>query len=180
VRRAGLAGDYVLVLGETRAYKNLHGVLRAFARVRPAELTLAVAGRADEGARRLAHALGIAARVRWVDAGDDETLADLYAAARAFVFASFHEGFGIPPLEAMACGCPVVASRAASVPEVCGDAAAYVDPADVEEIADAITRVAGDDGVRGEMRERGIARAARFGYDDAAREIAAVLAAAER
>jgi glycosyltransferase involved in cell wall biosynthesis len=173
-------GEYVLVLGESRAYKNLGGVLRAFARVREAGLTLAVAGRVGDDAPRLAASLGIAPRVRFLGGVDDETLADLYAAARAFVFPSFHEGFGIPPLEAMACGCPVVASRAASIPEVCGDGALYVDPADGEEIADALARVATDDTLRGEMRGRGLARAAGFSYDAAADAVAAVLAGVAR
>jgi glycosyltransferase involved in cell wall biosynthesis len=95
-----------------------------------------------------------------------ESLVDLYRSASALVFPSLYEGFGQPAIEAMACGCPVAASRAAALPEVCGDAARYFDPWSVEDMADAMLDVL-DHGDR--YRERGLARAARFDWDTCAR-----------
>jgi glycosyltransferase involved in cell wall biosynthesis len=101
----------------------------------------------------------------WVDARgrvSDEELADLYRSAAALVFPSLSEGFGLPPLEAMACGCPVAVARAASLPEVCGDAAVYFDPTSVEDIARGI-----DDVLAGPPTG-GIEQAARFTWDECA------------
>jgi glycosyltransferase involved in cell wall biosynthesis len=93
-------------------------------------------------------------------------LAALYRRAAALVFPSLHEGFGQPPLEAMACGCPVACSNTTSLPEICGDAAVYFDPNAADEIADAVLRVVDRPG---DLARRGLARAARFTWDRAAR-----------
>ena len=93
-------------------------------------------------------------------------LASLYRRAACLVFPSLYEGFGLPPLEAMACGCPVAASNAAAIPEVCGDAAVFFDPTDVEAMAAAMLEA---DDRRDELREKGLARAARFTWDETAR-----------
>jgi glycosyltransferase involved in cell wall biosynthesis len=92
----------------------------------------------------------------------------LYQQACCFVFPSRYEGFGLPPLEAMACGCPVVASDAASLPEVCGGAAAYVDPNDPMQIADTVTQVIEDAALRLSLQERGREHVAKFRWVDAA------------
>jgi glycosyltransferase involved in cell wall biosynthesis len=97
----------------------------------------------------------------------DADLPELYAAARVFAYPSLYEGFGIPPLEAMACGTPVVASNAGALPEVLGDAALLVDPRDEAALAEAL-RAAADD--RGSLRRRGLERAARYRWDRAATE----------
>ncbi len=165
---------YVLAVGETRAYKNVDGLIRAFARVRTPGLQLVVVGAVaarQQSLPKLAAEMGIADRVKFLGQVGDDELAALYCGAQAFVFPSLYEGFGIPPLEAMACGCPVIATTAASVPEVCGDAAVYVDPADGEAITAQIERVAGDDALRASLRARGAARAAHFSYRDAATQI---------
>jgi glycosyltransferase involved in cell wall biosynthesis len=107
----------------------------------------------------------------WVDARGrvgDEELVELYRTAAALVFPSLSEGFGLPPLEAMACGCPVAVSRAASLPEVCGDAAVYFDPTSVEDIARGI------DDVLATPPTGGIEQAARFTWDECARRHDAV------
>lgn len=93
-------------------------------------------------------------------------LASLYGRAACLVYPSLYEGFGLPPLEAMACGCPVAASNAGAIPEVCGDAAVLFDPTDVEAMAAAMLEV---DGRRDELRELGLARAAQFTWDETAR-----------
>ena len=94
-------------------------------------------------------------------------LASLYRRAACLVFPSLYEGFGLPPVEAMACGCPVAASHAGALPEVCGDAAVLFDPTDVDAIAAAILQV---DERREELSERGLAHAARFTWDETARK----------
>ena len=101
----------------------------------------------------------------------DEELASAYRGARILAFPSLYEGFGLPPLEAMACGTPVVTSRLSSLPEVVGDAALLVDPYDTEAIAGAIARVLGDAGLAQDLARRGRARAAGFSWERSVRSI---------
>jgi glycosyltransferase involved in cell wall biosynthesis len=109
--------------------------------------------------------------VRWLGHVPDEDLPGLYAGARCFVLPSLYEGFGLPCLEAMACGTPVVASNAGALPDTCGGAALLVDPSDPTAIADAVERAIGDD----RLRAAGLVRAGMFSWDRAAREIDALL-----
>ncbi|MGD1902089.1 MAG: glycosyltransferase family 4 protein [Geitlerinemataceae cyanobacterium] len=160
---------FVLCVGETRPYKNIRRAIEAFARVvasgqRPT-LTLAIVGqlnRLDTAIAALPQQLGIADRVQFLGYVSDTDLADLYRRAAAFLFPSLYEGFGIPPLEAMACGCPTIVSRAASMPEVCGDAPHYIDPHGVEDIATGIVRVTGDRAYAQTLRSRGLDRVQSF------------------
>ena len=101
----------------------------------------------------------------------DAELRALYDNAECFVYPSFYEGFGLPPLEAMTCGCPVVASRAASLPEVCGEAAVYCDPGDPADIARALDEVLENAEFRSELRRRGEMRAARFTWSRSAQAL---------
>ena len=104
----------------------------------------------------------------------NEELVYLYNAASLFVLPSFYEGFGLPPLEAMACGTPVIVSKVSSLPEVVGDAGLLVEPEDVEGLTVAMWRVLTDEKVRREMRAKGLKRAATFSWERAARETLAV------
>jgi glycosyltransferase involved in cell wall biosynthesis len=101
----------------------------------------------------------------------EETLAVMYRLASVFVFPSLYEGFGLPPLEAMASGTPVVTSNVSSLPEVAGNAALLVDPMNPEAIADGIQRVLTDDRLRQHLRERGIARARQFSWETSVRRV---------
>jgi glycosyltransferase involved in cell wall biosynthesis len=169
---------YILTVGETRPYKNLHRLIQAFAGVRERDLKLAVVGstnRHNLSLTALPASLRIADRVRFLGLVPDEDLVSLYGGAVAFVFPSMYEGFGMPPLEAMACGCPVIASHAASIPEVCGDAAVYVDPMSTAEISQAIDRVSGDEPLRASLRLRGSSRVAAFSYRRTAEQVLDVL-----
>ena len=113
---------------------------------------------------------GMESVVDFLDYVPDEDLPALFAACDAFVFPSLYEGFGLPPLEAMACGAPVVASNTSALPEILGDAALLVNPREVGAIADAIERVITNRALRDELRAKGIAQAAKFSWERAARE----------
>jgi glycosyltransferase involved in cell wall biosynthesis len=117
---------------------------------------------------------GLGSRVRRLDYVPQQQLPVLYNLARAFVFPSRYEGFGFPPLEAMASGTPVICSNAASLPEVVGDAALLLAPEDADALAAAMLRVARDADLRAELRARGLAQAQMFSWERAARETAAV------
>jgi glycosyltransferase involved in cell wall biosynthesis len=104
-------------------------------------------------------------RVRFLGKLTDEDLAAVYRGADVVVFASLYEGFGLPVIEAMACGAPVVTSNSCSLPEVAGGAAVLVDPRSSEEIGDAILRVLGDQSLAAELRQRGIVNAMRFSWE---------------
>ena len=105
----------------------------------------------------------------------DADRAALLSGAEALVYPSLYEGFGLPVLEAMACGTPVVASNRPALPEVAGDSALLVDPEDPHQLAQAIERVLSDERLRRVLRQRGLERAARFSWDETARRTAAVL-----
>lgn len=162
---------FVLSMGNTKPHKELPTVLRAFARLGDPSLHLALAG-VDPGGFA-ASVLGsdpAAARVHFTGRISDDTLRALFAGAGALAFPSRYEGFGLPPLEAMAFGTPVVTSSAASLPEVVGDAALLVEPGDVDALADALRRVLGDGELAGRLAEAGRARAATFTWAHTARE----------
>jgi alpha-1,3-rhamnosyl/mannosyltransferase len=175
---AGLApfglrrGEYLLFMGTIEPRKNLVRLLEAVELVGPKIGRLVVAGGQGwrDGRIRAAMAgLEAAGRVQRLGYVADDARAVLLSGARAFVFPSLYEGFGLPPLEAMACGAPVVTSNVASLPEVVGDAALLVDPEDVEALAAALDRIWNDDALRARLRERGLLRAAEFSWERTAR-----------
>jgi len=172
-------GSYLLAVGDHRPHKNLQRALEAFDRVGDGNLRLILAGRTflqdrDYVPRALA---GLRRPQRVIVPGyvPPEELPALYSDAVALLFPSLYEGFGLAPLEAMACGTPVIASRAASIPEVCGDAAEYFDPLSVGEMEQAIRGVLDDEGRRQELRERGLRRARLFSWDDVVERIHGIL-----
>ena len=161
---------YLLYVGNHKPHKNLPRLVRALAQLRKRHsLRLLLAGPVEPELLSLARTVGVADRLVFLGPVPDEQLPRLYRGAVAFVFPSLHEGFGLPPLEAMACGTPVVSSLATSLPEVVGDAAVAVDPLDVDSIANGIDRIVSDEQLRAELRVRGLAQAARFSWDDTAK-----------
>jgi glycosyltransferase involved in cell wall biosynthesis len=112
--------------------------------------------------------------VRFFGFVPDKTLAVLYRLARAFVFPSLYEGFGLPPLEAMASGTPVITSNLSSLPEVVGDAALLIDPYDPSAIADAMRRVLLDSDLRDDLRQRGLRRVSEFSWERSVRRVRAI------
>ena len=174
LRELDLSPGYVLYLGGFDVRKNLRSVFAAFAHVCGIvdAARLVIAGKLPAvdsdfapDPRRLAREARIpAARVRFVGFVPEEAKPAVYRSARAFVFPSIYEGFGLPPLEALACGVPVVGSNAASLPEVVGDAGVLVEPDDVEGIAAALIRLLRDDAFYAEMCQRALRQAARFSW----------------
>lgn len=162
-----LPDQYVLYLGINKPHKNLVRLVDAFSLLtrRLSGLTLVIGGRWDsrypEPLQRAA-ALGLGDAVRFLGAIPEEDLPALYSGATAFVFPSLYEGFGLPVLEALACGVPVICSGNSSLPEVTGDAAVLVDPRDVDSLAAAMRRVLQDAALRDELRGKALARAREF------------------
>lgn len=169
---------FLLCVGETRPYKNLRLLLRAFARANLPDLDLAIVGTLNKRDRTLLdypRELGCGDRVKFLGFVPDDDLAVLYRHAVAFCFPSRYEGFGIPPLEAMACGCPVLAARAAAIPEVCGDAASFADPDDAEDWVRGLSQLAADASLRQQLRQRGLDRVQSFRYREMGDRIFAIL-----
>jgi len=174
-RDRGLPGEYFLFVGTREPRKNLPRLLTAYARLAEADAApdLAVVGSPGWLAGELesrAASLAIERRVHWLVGVPGSELPALYAGAVALVLPSLYEGFGLPVLEAMACGAPVVCSDAGSLPEIAGGAAVLFDPTDVGAIADAMRRVWREPSLRDDLRGRGRERSAAFSWRRAADE----------
>jgi glycosyltransferase involved in cell wall biosynthesis len=171
---------WVVTLGAVDPRKNTARVLEAFARFRASGFAghrLVVVGLDHDSSGRLlqrAQELGIAAHVTLRGFVTEPELVALYNAAEMFVYASLYEGFGLPVLEAMACGAPVVASCRTSVPEIAGGAALLVEPTDVDSLAGAMRTIAGDGSTRQRLRDLGLSQAAGFSWEQAAADVVRV------
>jgi glycosyltransferase involved in cell wall biosynthesis len=168
----GIREPYLLYVGSLKRHKNISTLLKAYAQLRQMRdipQRLLVVGYDAQGKRELAAEcahLGISDRVDFVPYVRQELLPKVYAAADALVMPSRLEGFGLPVLEAMACGAPVICSRAASLPEVGGQAVVYFDPQSPEDLASAVERVLSSKDLRERLRARGLARAAQFTWEN--------------
>jgi glycosyltransferase involved in cell wall biosynthesis len=171
-QRFTIPGKFILFVGNLKPHKNVPTLLRAFAKVRDTlELHLVIIGDDASGRpalQRLAAELAIQGSVNFIRSVQQQDLPSLYSAASLVVMPSFEEGFGLPVIEAMACGTPVVCSNAASLPEVAGDAACMFDPHDDDSLADAIQRVLGSESMQADMRQKGIKQATKFSWNDVA------------
>lgn len=175
------SSEYLLCLGSLEPRKNLTRLLAAWASVLPElpqDLWLVVAGSGDQGVYTNANLGKIPDRVMMTGYVSEEHLRGLYAGSLGFVYPSIAEGFGLPPVEAMACGVPVLTSSVTSLPEVCGDAAVYVDPLDEASIAGGIKRFVQDIHLRQRLALAGRERAKRFTWRSAADGTLSVLRAA--
>lgn len=181
LRRYGIDAPYLLCVGNFKPHKNLPRLLQAYAALPPAlrgRYRLVLAG-GDAAHRpeldRLVLSLGIASHVRFPGLIDDRDLPMLYSACSLFVLPSLEEGFGLPALEAMACGTAVVASNRASLPEVVGAAAVLCDPTDKESMTSAIRRVLEDPSLQDHLGSKGLERARHFTPDHAAERVIQVI-----
>jgi glycosyltransferase involved in cell wall biosynthesis len=170
LERHGLARQgYALVIGTGAAHKNLDALRGAAAALRSRGLALAVAGAKDVAVFR--DGTAPPEDVRALGRVSDAELRALYEGALCLLFPSRYEGFGLPPLEAMWCGCPVIAGPAGAVPEVCGEAALYFDADEPGSLAGAVARLADDASLRAGLAALGRARAAEFSWEMAARRL---------
>ena len=161
---------YILYVGNVKPHKNLRALVKAFASIcDKIPHNLVIVGKkegfitGDETVAREAERLG--GRVQFTGYVDDERLHQYFAHAGALAFPSLYEGFGFPPLEAMAAGCPALVSTAASLPEICGDAALYCDPHRPEDIASKLLELLTDEALRAELRRKGLVRARAFTWE---------------
>ena len=174
--RYEMTQPYILYVGKHHAYKNIMTLMQAYMAQRDIyqNFQLVIAGKRDSRQKTLYDAAAqfdCGKRILFTDFVPDADLFDLYRGARLFVFPSRYEGFGLPPLEAMACGVPVICSNAASLPEVVGDAAISVKPDDASALVDAICSVLTDENLWQTLKNKGLARAQQFSWETAARQL---------
>jgi glycosyltransferase involved in cell wall biosynthesis len=178
--RFQIDAPFILYAGNIKPHKNLDRLIEAFSILRRRgveDAKLFIIG--DEASkypalRRLVHRFQLHHHVRFFGFVPDAVLAALYRLASVFVFPSLYEGFGLPPLEAMAAGTPVVTSNTSSLPEVVGDAALLIDPMDAGAIADAVARILGDGTLRADLVRRGHARVQAFSWERSVSRVQAV------
>jgi glycosyltransferase involved in cell wall biosynthesis len=184
----GIDGDYVLAVGSIQPRKNLPRLIKAYSLLRHGPTAgklpkLVLVGKNAwlyEETLRSLHECGVSEAAVLTGYVPDSDLAALYSGALCFVYPSYFEGFGLPPLEAMKCGAPVIVGNQTSLPEVVGDAAIQVDPLDANGIAIAIQKLISDAGLRSEFRNKGLARAKRFDWNETARQTLAIYQKAVR
>ena len=180
--RYDIGERYFLYLGTLQPRKNLRRLVEAFAHfaARPSgsDIQLVLAGKrgwlCDELFEQIDH-LGLDRQVHLPGYIAEEDKASLLSGAMAFVFPSLHEGFGLPVLEAQACGCPVITSTTSSLPEVAGDAALLVDPRDIVALSVAMERLIHEEGLRAELTKRGFANVSRFSWETCAETVLRVM-----
>jgi glycosyltransferase involved in cell wall biosynthesis len=178
-RKYQLPDQFLLYVGTLEPRKNLSRLVRAFGRLKkqgqPHKLVLAGPwGWSMNGFQQQIEQLELGDAVQMLGYIPDEDLPGLYSLATVFVFPSIYEGFGLPPLEAMACGTPVLSSKNSSLAEICGDAAYLIDPLDEENLVDGLRRVLEDKNLQKKLGENGRKRATEFSWERAARETTAV------
>jgi glycosyltransferase involved in cell wall biosynthesis len=167
---------YLLYVGSRKPHKNLSRLLQAYAISGVcADVRLLLSGQPEKKLMTEIDRLGIRSNVAFADLASDITLSEAYRGAVGFLFPSLYEGFGLPPIEAMACGVPVLTSNVCSLPEVVGNAALLVNPHDVEEIAQGIRRLVWDTDYRLQLRENGLRRAEHFSWERTAMRTAEAL-----
>lgn len=181
INNMGLPKRYVLVLGSKIKKKNYLGLLKAWEiltreeKIKDVSLVIAGGTVNTQEANEITKLVARLPRVYDIGYIDNESLPQLYSSAEAFVFPSLYEGFGLPPLEAMACGTPVLVSNAASLPEVVGDAGIYIDPLNIEDMAKGIYKIITDKELQNDLSNKGLKRAKLFTWENTARETFKIL-----
>jgi len=171
--------SYILYVGNVKPHKNLVRALKAFSLLKDNNLKFKIVGKknnfitGDKEVEKIAQKLGN--KVEFTGYISDNELKELYRKAKLFLFPSLYEGFGLPPLEAMACGTPVIVSNVASLPEVCGDAAYYINPYDINDIARGIETVLKDEELKKELIQKGLKRVRLFSWEKSAKKLIEVI-----
>ncbi len=167
---------YLLAVSSPSTHKNFARMIAAFLQIEGHDdVELRIIGDSNRVFAGSIHDVAGSRRIRNLGRLPDDELVKAYQGATAFVFPSIYEGFGIPPLEAQACGCPVIAARAASIPEVLGESALYFDPLKVTDITRAMERVLSDTALRLDLRRRGKANVARYCWNASARQLSRLI-----
>lgn len=172
----GLDKPYFIFVGSINKRKNVPALVAAFARARAAakaDVLFAIAGRVGFGGEEIRAVIensGAASAIKLLGYVPDEDVAPLYSGARGLLFATLYEGFGIPAIEAFACGCPVIGATTGSLPEIIGDAGLLADPTSPDAIAAQIENLITDDSLHRRCVERGLLRAKNFSWEKAANE----------
>ena len=175
-KNARLPEKFILYVGNTKPYKNISTLLRAFKQFKTmwkTDYVLVLAGKKDrfhETTLLMATELGLLPSIRFFDSFTEEELPLLYNLAKLFVFPSYYEGFGLPPLEAISCGTPVITSNRASLPEVVGDSAILVNPDDASGLADAMNDVLSNESLQKQLSQKGLVQSKQFSWEKAAGE----------
>lgn len=169
--RYNLPDDFILFVSTIEPRKNLECLIRAYFEIRKGGIRhkLVICGgkgwlKEYEKIIKIITELCMEEDIFFTGYVPDEDMAGIYSLAALFVYPSFYEGFGLPPLEAMACGCPVIASNASSIPEVVGEAGILIDPSDIQGLSYAICRVLGNEDIKIHMKMAGIERACQFSW----------------
>ncbi len=173
-----IGGDYILFVGTLQPRKNLSRLIEAMAQLKDKNIKLVVVGKKGWMFEEILAApakFGVTDKVKFLENVPDVDLPELYESAACFVLPSLYEGFGLPVLEAMQNGCPVITSNVSSLPEAGGDAALYVNPLDASDIADKIDKVLEDSDLRGKMIKEGYEQVKKFSWEKTARETLDVL-----
>ena len=173
-KRNELPEKYLLYVGRLNIRKNIANLIKAVHTLKNKEIRLLIVGKKDwkfHDVKKLIDELNLNTRIKFLGFKDGEELACIYALSTIFCFPSFAESFGLPAAEAMAAGIPVVVSNTTSLPEICGDAGSYVDPAKPEDIAAAIDELLSNKNLYNEKKRLGIERAKLFKWETAAEKI---------
>lgn len=169
---------YVLAVSSVDPRKNFINLIKAFALVKDTDLKLYIIGGESKiysmSVEDLSH-YGKTNSIKWLGRVADNELREYYKNALCFIYPSLYEGFGIPPLEAMACGAPTIVSEIPPLREVCGDAALYVNPYNIEDIADKISGLVNDEALRVSLRNKGFDRQKLFGWDCSSRMVQSII-----
>ena len=175
-RRLEPGYPYLLYVGSRKPHKNLPRLLHAYSvSGMRKDVRLVLSGSADKEILAHVERLGLLRDVVFNDLTSNEALAEAYRGATGFLFPSLYEGFGLPPLEALACGIPVLTSDVCSLPQVVGDAAILVNPEDTEEIAEGIRRMVCDSDLRMQLREKGLRRSKLFSWGKTAQKTSEII-----
>jgi glycosyltransferase involved in cell wall biosynthesis len=176
----GIRAPFVLTVGVIQPRKNLPRLMEAFAKLKgnwQSEHELVIVGKRgwmESGLERRIQRLGLTGHVILTGYVPYERLPAFYSAAEAFVYPSVYEGFGLPPLEAMACGTPVITGDRSSLPEVVGEAGIMVDPYDVDAFIEAMSNVLSSESLKAEMTAQGLKQAGKFSWDEMARQVSVI------
>ncbi|OSM95053.1 glycosyl transferase family 1 [Lonsdalea populi] len=167
---------YLLAVSSPNYHKNFHSLIEAFSQLDNKDITLKVVGGGSGSFKKQSYLQNFdESRIQFVGRVSDDGLLELYRNAIAFIFPSLYEGFGIPPLEAQACGCPVVSSQAASMPEVLGDSATFFSPLDIHDMSEKIASVLSDPDLRSSLIQNGYENIQRFSWNKSAEQLSHII-----